>query len=78
MPETVQAVIAARIDLLPALEKHALQAASVVGRTFWEGAVRELVAAATPRFGLLEERDFVRGVAGPRSRTSASTSSSTS
>ena len=60
LPETVQAVIAARIDLLPALEKSALQAASVVGRTFWEGAVRELLAAATPRFGLLEERDFVR------------------
>ena len=60
VPETVQAVIAARIDLLPALEKRALQAASVVGRTFWEGAVRELLAAATPRFGLLEERDFVR------------------
>ena len=60
VPETVQAVIAARIDLLPALEKAALQAASVVGRTFWEGAVRELLAAATPRFGLLEDRDFVR------------------
>ena len=60
VPETVQAVIAARIDLLPVLEKNALQAASVVGRTFWEGAVRELLAAATPRFGLLEERDFVR------------------
>ena len=60
VPETIQAVIAARIDLLPALEKNALQAASVVGRSFWEGAVRELVAAATPSFGLLEERDFIR------------------
>ncbi len=60
VPETVQAVISARIDLLPVLEKNALQAASVIGRTFWEGAVRELLAAATPRFGLLEERDFVR------------------
>src|SRR4029077_12209247 len=50
----------ARIDLLPALEKSALQAASVIGRTFWEGAVRELVGAATPGFGLLEERDFIR------------------
>ena len=60
LPETIHALIAARIDLLPALEKHALQAASVVGRTFWEGAVRELVAAATPSFELLEQRDFIR------------------
>ena len=60
VPETVQDVIAARIDLLPSLEKHALQAAAVVGRAFWEGAVRELVGAASPAFGLLEERDFVR------------------
>ena len=60
VPETVQSVIAARVDLLPVLEKSALQAASVVGRTFWAGAVRALLAAATPRFDLLEERDFVR------------------
>jgi DNA-binding SARP family transcriptional activator len=60
VPETVQDVIAARIDLLPPLEKHALQAAAVIGRAFWEGAVRELVDAASPSFGLLEERDFVR------------------
>ena len=60
VPETIHALIAARIDLLPALEKHALQAASVIGRTFWEGAVRELVAAATPSFEMLVQRDFVR------------------
>ena len=59
VPPTVQAVLAARIDSLPGLEKRALQAASVVGRAFSERAVRELVGAE-PAFGLLEQRDFVR------------------
>jgi class 3 adenylate cyclase len=60
VPDTVQAVLAARIDLLPPLEKAALQAASVVGRTFWAGPVRELLAGEYPDLALLEDRDFVR------------------
>jgi len=63
VPDTVQAVLAARIDLLPAAEKAALQAASVIGRVFWTGPVYEL-AGGSPDFGLLEERDFVRRRAG--------------
>jgi class 3 adenylate cyclase/tetratricopeptide (TPR) repeat protein len=43
IPDTVQGVLAARIDLLTPAEKHALQSASVVGRTFWAGAVRALL-----------------------------------
>src|SRR6266542_1959199 len=43
IPDTVQALLAARIDLLEPADKAALQAASVVGRTFWGGSVRELV-----------------------------------
>ncbi len=35
LPDTVLAVLAARIDALPPLEKRALQEASVVGRSFW-------------------------------------------
>ncbi|MBA2361448.1 MAG: AAA family ATPase, partial [Actinobacteria bacterium] len=58
IPDSVQAVLAARIDMLPPLEKAALQAASVVGRTFWVGPVRELVGRE-PDFRLLEERDFI-------------------
>src|SRR5262249_54919152 len=42
VPDTVQAVLAARIDLLPAADKAALQAASVIGRVFWTGPVYEL------------------------------------
>jgi len=64
VPDTVQAVLAARIDLLPAAEKAALQAGAVIGRVFWTGPVYELVGAATPDFAVLEERDFVRRRAG--------------
>ena len=60
MPDSVQAVLAARIDLLPQAEKSALQAAAVIGRVFWTGPVYELLAGEQPDFGLLEERDFVR------------------
>jgi class 3 adenylate cyclase len=41
IPDTVQGVLAARIDLLSPPEKRVLQSAAVVGRTFWSGAVRE-------------------------------------
>ncbi len=57
--DSVQDVIAARIDLLPPDEKGALHAAAVIGRSFWEGAVRALVGTA-PDLRLLEARDFVR------------------
>jgi class 3 adenylate cyclase len=64
VPDTVQAVLAARIDLLPPREKSALQAAAVIGRTFWTGPVCELLENEPPNFDLLEERDFVRRRAG--------------
>ena len=41
--DTVQGVLAARMDLLPASEKRVLQTASVVGRTFWNGAVASIL-----------------------------------
>jgi hypothetical protein len=63
VPDTVQAVLAARIDLLPPAEKAALQAAAVIGRVFWSGPVYELVGGM-PDFELLTERDFVRRRAG--------------
>src|SRR5690242_19003792 len=59
VPDTVQAVLAARIDLLDPAEKASLQTAAVIGRVFWGGAVCELVEEADPDFGLLQERDFV-------------------
>ena len=63
IPDTVQAVLAARIDLLPPVEKAALQAAAVIGRVFWTGPVCELVEDA-PDFDLLQEREFIRRRAG--------------
>jgi class 3 adenylate cyclase len=59
VPDTIQTVLAARIDLLPRVEKAALQAASVIGRVFWSGPVCEFVEGADPQFSLLGERDFV-------------------
>ena len=60
VPDSVHAVLAARIDLLEPIEKAALQAASVIGRVFWAGPVSELLGGAEPNFRVLEERDFVR------------------
>ena len=59
VPDTVQAVLAGRIDLLPREGKAALQTAAVIGRVFWSGPVCELVEEADPEFGLLQDRDFV-------------------
>ena len=42
LPDTVQGVIASRIDLLAPNEKRAIQDAAVVGRIFWEGALEAL------------------------------------
>lgn len=43
LPDTVQAAIAARIDLLPAEEKRTLQVASVLGHTFAQGPLGDLI-----------------------------------
>ncbi len=42
IPDTLQALIAARIDHLPSGEKSVLQRAAVIGRSFWAGAVAYL------------------------------------
>jgi len=42
IPDTLQALIAARIDRLPQSQKILLQRASVIGRTFWAGALAHL------------------------------------
>ena len=62
IPPTVQALIAARIDALPAEPKQVLMEASVVGKTFWSGAIAALGRHDDlPRsFAELERREFVR------------------
>jgi class 3 adenylate cyclase/tetratricopeptide (TPR) repeat protein len=42
IPDTLQALIAARIDGLGADEKQVLQSAALVGRVFWRGALEAL------------------------------------
>jgi class 3 adenylate cyclase len=63
VPDSVHAVLAARIDRLPAAEKAALQAAGVVGRGFSLAAVAHLLEGASFDLDVLEERDFVRRLA---------------
>ncbi len=52
IPDTVQGVLAARMDLLGAAEKRVLQMAAVVGKEFWSGPVARLVG---PRLGRVED-----------------------
>ena len=65
IPDTVQAVLAARIDLLGGDEKRALQAAAVVGRVFWPEPVGRSLDAGPARVDELlrglESRDLVLG-----------------
>jgi len=60
IPDSVQAVLASRIDLLGDAEKAALQAAAVMGRAFWTTPMYELVGEHSPDLAVLEARDFIR------------------
>jgi predicted ATPase/class 3 adenylate cyclase len=67
IPDTLQALIAARIDHLPAEEKALLHRSAVIGRVFWRGAVEHL-APELDVDALLDNlllRDFI--LAEPRS-----------
>ena len=55
IPDTVQGVLAARIDMLPQEDKRVLRAAAVVGRTFWAGSVDVLVPAEARHGDAIEE-----------------------
>jgi class 3 adenylate cyclase/tetratricopeptide (TPR) repeat protein len=53
VPESIQGIIAARLDLLAPAEKRLLQGAAVIGKVFWPGAVAAL--GGTPGRDELEE-----------------------
>ena len=62
IPDTLQALIAARIDRLAPDAKALLQRAAVVGRIFWEGALERLSPELESVDGPLEDlrlREFV-------------------
>jgi len=64
MPESVQGIVAARLDALPEDEKTLLQDASVLGKVFWLGAAAEIGGvdrhAAEEALFRLERKEFVR------------------
>ncbi|HZO61799.1 MAG TPA: AAA family ATPase [Gaiellaceae bacterium] len=62
LPETVQGLIAARLDLLEPDQKALLQDAAVIGTRFWAGALGSLDAGRSLDAGLhqLERKEFVR------------------
>jgi class 3 adenylate cyclase/tetratricopeptide (TPR) repeat protein len=64
LPESVQGIIAARIDALPAEEKELLQDAAVVGKVVWVGTVAALEGVprwtVEERLHALERKEFVR------------------
>jgi class 3 adenylate cyclase/tetratricopeptide (TPR) repeat protein len=70
LPDSVQAIIAARLDLLGTEEKELLQAAAVMGKVFWSGALAALRpsahSAATVRE--LVRREMVRPIRDPSMR----------
>jgi tetratricopeptide (TPR) repeat protein len=59
LPETVQGIVAARLDLLAPDEKSLLQDAAVSGRTFWPGALG-IASADDERLYSLMRKEFVR------------------
>jgi tetratricopeptide (TPR) repeat protein len=71
IPDTVQALIAARIDALPRAAKSVLQRAAVIGRVFWQGALEHVSEDTEDVDDVLEaliERDFL--LSEPRSSIS--------
>jgi class 3 adenylate cyclase len=64
LPESVQGVIAARLDALPRAEKELIQEAAVHGKVFWLGGVAAVTgveaAKAERLLRALERKDFVR------------------
>jgi tetratricopeptide (TPR) repeat protein len=64
LPETVQGIIAARLDALAPTDKELLQGAAVVGKLFWAGAVAAIASQQLPAVERslhgLERKEFVR------------------
>ncbi|HVS47287.1 MAG TPA: AAA family ATPase [Candidatus Dormibacteraeota bacterium] len=64
LPETVQGIIAARLDALSPEEKNLLQNAAVMGKVFWLGAVADIGRldrhTAELHLHALERKDFVQ------------------
>src|SRR5262249_18452240 len=64
LPDTVQGIIAARLDALAPAEKAVVQAASVIGRSSWIGALSSVTGFAAAELEPLlvshERKEFLR------------------
>jgi class 3 adenylate cyclase/tetratricopeptide (TPR) repeat protein len=64
LPESVQGIVAARLDALPDEEKALLQDVAVIGKVFWLGAAAEIGGlerfSAQELLHRLERKEFVR------------------
>jgi class 3 adenylate cyclase/tetratricopeptide (TPR) repeat protein len=60
LPETLQGIIAARLDGLPDSEKSLLQDAAVVGKVFWSSSIGRDPDDAQASLHSLERKGFVR------------------
>jgi class 3 adenylate cyclase/tetratricopeptide (TPR) repeat protein len=64
LPESVQGIIAARLDALAPEEKDLLQDAAVIGKVIWVGALAQIVDlprwTVEERLHALERKEFVR------------------
>jgi class 3 adenylate cyclase/tetratricopeptide (TPR) repeat protein len=64
LPNSLQAIIAARLDALPPVEKSLLHDAAVIGKVFWAGAL--VMLGTAPRWKVeellvsLEHKGFIR------------------
>ena len=67
IPGSIQAVLAARLDGLPAAEKRAAQNASVVGRIFWDALIAHLARQGASDTGEVLRRLRVKELVVPRS-----------
>ena len=60
IPDTVRAVLVARVDALPPDEKQALQTAAVIGRVFWASTLESMLdGPVRPAPRALEDKSFV-------------------
>ena len=61
IPDTVRALLAARVDALPGEEKRLLQDAAAVGRTFWLSSLESMRAGAPirPVLSKLEDKGLI-------------------
>ena len=64
LPDTIQGIVAARLDLLPSGEKELLQNAAVLGTVFWSDALASIGGvepwALSETLRSLERKEFIR------------------